>query len=91
MKRHMTAKNKKVATDFGYYKADAHNWITLATGEFYPDILPRACELYNLSDDPSEQRNLYYRGQFGEVIESCTNEIQGWQRKTADTVKLQSN
>lgn len=41
-----TRKNKTVATDFGSYKADAHNWITLATGEFYPDILPQACELY---------------------------------------------
>ena len=30
----------------GDYKKDAHNWITLATGEFYPDILPQACELY---------------------------------------------
>jgi len=50
-----------------------------------------SCELYNLSDDPSEQRNLYYNGKFREVIESCTDEIQSWQRKTADTVKLQSN
>jgi len=32
---------------FGDYKADAANWITLATGEYYPDILPTACELYN--------------------------------------------
>src|SRR5208282_4721918 len=39
-------KNKSVATNFGDYKKDAHNWITLATGEFYPDILPQACELY---------------------------------------------
>ena len=38
--------NKTIATDFGSYKPDAHNWITLATGEFYPDILPQACELY---------------------------------------------
>jgi hypothetical protein len=28
------------------YKADARNWITLATGEYYPDILKDACELY---------------------------------------------
>lgn len=32
--------------NFGEYKNDAHNWITLASGEFYPDILPEACELY---------------------------------------------
>lgn len=31
---------------FGDYKADGHNWITLASGEFYPDILKDACELY---------------------------------------------
>jgi hypothetical protein len=39
-------KNKTIATDFGGYKAEGHNWITLASGEFYPDILPQACELY---------------------------------------------
>jgi len=31
---------------FADYFPDAANWITLATGEFYPDILPLACELY---------------------------------------------
>jgi len=31
---------------FGQYKTDGHAWITLATGEYYPDILPLACELY---------------------------------------------
>lgn len=31
---------------FADYKKDAHNWITLATGEFYPDILVDACLLY---------------------------------------------
>jgi hypothetical protein len=39
-------RNKTIRTNFGEYKKDAHNWITLATGEFYPDILPSACELY---------------------------------------------
>ena len=39
-------KNKTIATDFGSYKAEGHNWITLASGELYPDILPQACELY---------------------------------------------
>lgn len=41
---------KKTATDkpkfFADYKADARNWITLASGEYYPDILEDACELY---------------------------------------------
>ncbi len=32
--------------DFSDYQHDAATWITLATGEYYPDILPEACELY---------------------------------------------
>lgn len=31
---------------FRDYKEDGHLWITLSTGEYYPDILPLACELY---------------------------------------------
>ncbi len=31
---------------FTDYKKDAPNWITMANGEFYPDILQDACELY---------------------------------------------
>ena len=31
---------------FADYRTDAHNWITLTSGEFYPDILKDACELY---------------------------------------------
>lgn len=31
---------------FRDYKEDGANWITLATGEFYPDILVDACNLY---------------------------------------------
>lgn len=31
---------------FADYKKDAPNWITMASGEFYPDILSDACELY---------------------------------------------
>lgn len=31
---------------FSEYKSEGHNWITLATGEFYPDILQDACNLY---------------------------------------------
>lgn len=31
---------------FAEYKKEAPNWITMADGEFYPDILADACELY---------------------------------------------
>lgn len=31
---------------FGHYKNEAEAWITLANGEYYPDILPDACRLY---------------------------------------------
>jgi hypothetical protein len=31
---------------FADYKIDGFNWITLATGEYYPDILKEACILY---------------------------------------------
>jgi hypothetical protein len=31
---------------FAEYKIDGASWITLATGEYYPDILSSACELY---------------------------------------------
>lgn len=33
-------------TTFAQYRKDAHNWVTLAGGEFYPDILTDACLLY---------------------------------------------
>lgn len=35
-----------VRKGFGDYRPDAAVWITLVTGEYYPDILPEACELY---------------------------------------------
>lgn len=38
----MTNANKS----FADYKNDGHLWITLSTGEYYPDILPLACALY---------------------------------------------
>lgn len=38
----MSRKDKK----FSDYRADAESWITLASGEFYPDILVDACRLY---------------------------------------------
>jgi hypothetical protein len=31
---------------FSDYKQDAHHWITLASGDYYPDILHDACVLY---------------------------------------------
>lgn len=31
---------------FADYQAEGHLWITLSTGEYFPDILPLACELY---------------------------------------------
>lgn len=34
------------AQSFADFKSDAANWITLASGEYYPDILADACELY---------------------------------------------
>ena len=37
------SENRKTFSDF---KEDANSWITLSTGEYYPDILPQACELY---------------------------------------------
>lgn len=38
--------NKPYTKRFADYKIDAHNWITLAGGEYYPDVLKDACELY---------------------------------------------
>jgi hypothetical protein len=36
----------KMAKRFRDYRAEAANWITLSTGEYYPDILKDACLLY---------------------------------------------
>jgi len=38
--------NKQIFKPFSEYKIDGHNWITLAGGEYYPDVLKDACELY---------------------------------------------
>lgn len=35
-----------IAKKFADYKHQAHDWITLATGDYYPDILYDACILY---------------------------------------------
>lgn len=46
MSSETTRSNVHPPTTFAEYRNDAHNWITLATGEFYPDILEDACLLY---------------------------------------------
>lgn len=40
--------NRKLLKPSGFadYKPDGRNWITLATGEYFPDILKDACTLY---------------------------------------------
>jgi arylsulfatase A-like enzyme len=48
------------------------------------------CELYNLNDDLAEQRNVYYSGQFADVIDRCTADIRQWQQKTGDTVQFRN-
>lgn len=40
------ARSPRARKSFEDYRPDAATWITLATGEYYPDILPDACELY---------------------------------------------
>jgi len=35
-----------MAKSFADYRTNGAKWITLATGEYYPDILPLACELF---------------------------------------------
>ncbi len=37
---------KESKIKFSEYKDEGANWITLATGEFYSDILVDACNLY---------------------------------------------
>ncbi len=64
---------------FAEYKNDAPNWITMATGEFYPDILVDACELYKpvlllfgqlLKSSESSER----------LLQEITNVKQQWMR-----------
>lgn len=42
----MSKTKKAIAKSFADYKSENHTWITLASGEYYPDILVDACELY---------------------------------------------
>jgi len=41
-----TLPSSEARDNFAAYKKDARNWITLVTGEYYPDILKDACQLY---------------------------------------------
>src|SRR5262249_35002300 len=45
-------------------------------------------ELYNLTDDPSETRNLYTDRQYASVISRLTDEIHRWQEATHDKLRL---
>jgi arylsulfatase A-like enzyme len=45
-------------------------------------------ELYNLSDDPWETRNLYSDRQYASVISRYTDEIHRWQESTLDRLKI---
>lgn len=42
----MQADPTRPLRNFGDYRPDAENWITLTTGDYYPDILQPACALY---------------------------------------------
>jgi arylsulfatase A-like enzyme len=45
-------------------------------------------ELYNLSDDPLETRNLYADREYASVISRYTDEIHKWQESTHDKLKI---
>jgi hypothetical protein len=45
-KRKSASKPPSLEKSFAEYKQEGYLWITLATGEYYPDVLPLACELY---------------------------------------------
>ena len=45
-------------------------------------------ELYNLSDDPLETRNLYSDREYASVISRYTDEIHKWQESTHDKLKM---
>lgn len=74
----MPAPKPKAPKIFADYKPDGRNWITLATGEYYPDILKDACKLY--------EPVLVLFGQLLSTSESSTrlflqiNEQKGWMR-----------
>jgi len=45
-------------------------------------------ELYNLTDDPLETRNLYSDRQYASVISSCASAIHRWQESVHDRLKI---
>jgi arylsulfatase A-like enzyme len=45
-------------------------------------------ELYNLTDDPLETRNLYSDRQYASVISRCASEIHRWQESVHDRLKI---
>jgi len=45
-------------------------------------------ELYNLSDDPWETRNLYANREYASVISCYTDEIHKWQESAHDKLKI---
>jgi len=45
-------------------------------------------ELYNLSDDPFETRNLYTGRQYASVISRLADEIHRWQESANDKLKV---
>ncbi|PWT83960.1 MAG: hypothetical protein C5B58_05600, partial [Acidobacteria bacterium] len=45
-------------------------------------------ELYNLTDDPFETRNLYADRQYMSVISLLVGEIHRWQKSTHDKLRI---
>lgn len=45
-------------------------------------------ELYNLNDDPSEERNLYADRQYASVISRLSDEVHRWQESNHDKLKV---
>jgi hypothetical protein len=45
-------------------------------------------ELYNLTDDPLETRNLYSDRQYASVISRCASEIHRWQESVHDKLRI---
>jgi choline-sulfatase len=45
-------------------------------------------ELYQLTEDPTEEHNLYYTHNYREVITRGSDEIHRWQEKVSDVLKL---
>jgi len=46
------------------------------------------CQLFNLSDDPGETKNLFYRGGHLDVVRRLSGRIRSWQNRVRDPVEL---